>query len=652
MNLWRSRKLAWPALLLAFVLIVAACGGDSDDPGADATTTTAADDITTTTAGDTGTTTEGTDAPGTTLAGGDDYCGDAGEGNLIWAHEQEPPDLHLDDPANNLTTTAWARQALLDGLYGITAATTFFPELLAEEAVMTDNGDGTFTGTFVLRDGMVWSDGDDLTADDVKFTFDAIMATVPDTNPDDDIDPADPDNPDRVDPDPELDFPYLIGDRTGYDTITSVEVTSPTEFTITWSAFFGGWKSLFAEVYPSHVFDADPATAAAELNDAFREWTLASGDAIPTSGPMAFESWDRGVAMHFVRNDNYHGSQSPDVENTGIACVSGVDINYVLDTDAQVNSLRSNQAHVIMTQPQTQFTELATDANFTVNPQAGPVWEHWGFNLLNPHLAKPAVREALAHALDKQQVVETLYTPLFGDLLPTAGLGNAYWMSNQPQYLDHQGEAGYGTGDVDAARALLEGAGYVEGADGVYEHPEDGRLTLRVGTTGGNQLRELQQQLIQAQMLLAGIEIMIDNLPGGEYFSVPFGAPVNEAGETNWEITQFAWVGGPWPGGASFSFRTGSGNNPYQYANADFDAKSEECDQIVDEAEAAVCYNELDLFVTTLGPDGESGLIVLPLTQKPSFFAYSNTALSAGAISPDANSAGPIVNVVDYKLAG
>jgi peptide/nickel transport system substrate-binding protein len=499
---------------------------------------------------------------------------------------------------------------------------------------MTDNGDGTFTGTFVLRDGLVWSDGDDLTADDVKFTFDVFMATGPDTTPDDQ----------DTDTDPESDFIYLIGDRTGYDTITAFDVTSPTEFSITWSAFFGGWKALFPEVYPSHVFDADPATAAAEVNEALREWTLASGDAIPTSGPMVFDSWERGVAIHMLRNDNYNGSNSPDTVNKGIACVAGVDMQFVTDTDAQVNALKSGQAQVIFTQPQQQFTELAEDPNFTVDPLAGPVWEHWGMNILNVHLAKVEVREALAHALNKAQVVETLYTPLFGDLLPTAGLGNAFWMSNQPAYIDHQGEAGYGTGDVEAARALLEGAGYVEGADGIYEHPTDGRLSLRVGTTGGNQLRELQQQLIQAQMLEAGIEIVIENLPGSEYFSIPFGGD-----PTVWELTQFAWVGGPWPGSGSFSFRTDSGNNPYGYASPGFDAKADECDLIVDEAAAATCYNELDEFVTTLGPDGD-GLIVLPLTQKPSFYAYSNTALSAGAVSPDANSAGPLVNVVDFAL--
>jgi hypothetical protein len=40
---------------------------------------------------------------------------------------------------------------------------------------------------------------------------------------------------------------------------------------------------------------------------------------------------------------------------------------------------------------------------------------------------------------------------------------------------------------------------------------------------------------------------------------------------------------------------------------------------------------------------------MLPLTQKPSFFAYSATRLSSVAVAPDANNAGPLVYVVDYK---
>lgn len=575
--------------------------------------------------------------------GGDGESGGEGVegGTLIWAHEQEPPDMHLDDPENNLTATAWVRAALWEGLYGISAATTFVPELLAEEAVMTDNGDGTFTASYTLRDGLKWSDGDDLTADDVEYTYEMVMAK----------------GEEDADEDGEPDYVYLLGDRTGVDTITDFTVSSPTEFTVTWSSYFGGWKALFSEVHPSHVFPADPAEAAAAENEALREWKLADGTVVPSSGPMVFDTWERGVKMTLVRNENYHGSTSPDVKNTGKAYVDGVQINFVADTDSQINALKANEAQIIMTQPQQQFEELASNDQFTVASSAGPVYEHWGFNMLNTHLKKVEVREALALAIDKGEVVEALYAPLFGDLLPTAGLGNTYWMSNQPAYVDHQADAGYGAGDIEAAQAKLEAAGYTLGADGIYEHPEDGKLTLRVGTTGGNALRELQQQLIQAQLKEAGIDIVIENGEGSAYFGdQPFNADALACADTQgaegdcgvWDIAQFAWVGGPWPGSNSSAFRTASGNNPYGYSNADFDAKTDECDTIVDEAAAADCYNEADKYVTTLEID-PNGLVVIPLTQKPSFYAYSNTLVSA-AVSPDANNAGPLVNVVDYQF--
>ena len=230
-------------------------------------------------------------------------------------------------------------------------------------------------------------------------------------------------------------------------------------------------------------------------------------------------------------------------------------------------------------------------------------------------------------------------------------------MSNQPAYEDHAGDAGYGLGDVEAARANLEEAGYVD-EGGVYTHPERGPLSLRVGTTGGNRLREIQQQLLQAKFAEAGIEITIDNVEGGAYFSErPFAeeaiaCATSGGAEGNceiWDLTQFAWVGGPWPGSGHASFLSGSGNNPYGYANPEFDAKADECDATIDDDERAACYNEMDKYVTTLEID-PNGLVVMPITQKPSFFGYTSQ-LATGAVAPDANSAGPLVNVVDYSFA-
>lgn len=603
------------ALAAASALVFAACGsdddnGDSGDGGTEGTTE--------------GTTAEGVDG-----------------GTLIWAHEQEPPDLHLDDPENNLTITSWIRIAMLEGLYGVSGATEFYPELLASEAVISENDDGTVTGAYTLRDGLVWSDGEALTADDVKWTFDALMAT------------------DGEDADGNPNYIYLLGDRNGYETIIDFTVDSPTSFSITWSEFFAGYPSLLQEIYPMHQFPADPAEAAAALNEALPEWSV-DGTVIASSGPMIFDSWQKGVQMNLVRNDNYFGSNSPDAKNDGLAYVDGVQINFVTDTDAQINALKAKEAQIIMTQPQLAFEELATSEDFTVASTAGPVFEHWGLNMNNAHLAKPAVREALAFAMNKAEVMTGLYTPLFGDTLPADGLGNTYWMSNQPTYENHAGDAGYGAGDVASAGAALESAGYALNSDGVYEHPEDGVLSLRVGTTGGNRLREIQEELIQAQMKEAGIEIVIDNVEGGAYFSeVPFSegsiaCSTSGGAEGNcdiWDITQFAWVGGPWPGGMTSSYAAGGENNPYGFANDDFEAKSGVCDATVDDTERAACYNELDRYVTTLEVDAETGLFMLPLTQKPSFYGYTDTLAQAG-VAPDADDAGPLTNVGDFKFAG
>lgn len=580
-------------------------------------------------------------------ASGEPSCGTTG---LIWAHEQTPPDMHLDDPNNNLSITSWVRQSLWEGLYGISGSVEYFPELLAEELEVVSNDDGSVTFNGTLRDGLTWSDGTAVTAQQVVDTYNIIMEGY-----------------EFGAEEPAANAVYLIGDRTGYDLIQpeNISASSDTEFSFTMDQFFAGYKALFSEIFPTHV-----VTDAATANEAFRTFET-GGSTLPSTGPMLFDSLEPEVAVELTTNESYHGSVSPDVENTGVACVTGVTVNVVPDTDAQINALQAGEADFIFVQPQLQFEDtIATSDQFTVASEAGPVFEHWGLNLYDDHLQDPAVREALAFAMNKAEVMEGLYTPLFGDSLPAEGLGNTYWLSNQGDYEDHAGDAGYGQGDAASAIAALEGAGYTDSGDGIYEHPDRGRLTLRVGTTGGNALRELQQQILQQQFAAAGIEIEIDNVDGSAYFGEkPFsgaalacasGVPSGEtSGEGDaavtsdcdvWDITQFAWVGGPWPGGQSASYRCGSGNNPYGFCNESFDEKSVECDGTVDDAERAACYNELDTYVTTLGPDGD-GLFMLPITQKPTFYAFSNQRLVGAAVAPDANSAGPLVNVVDFQPA-
>jgi peptide/nickel transport system substrate-binding protein len=628
----------WRLLAIAavFFLVVSACGDDDAADTTAATTTTEA--AATTEAGDETTTTAGGDTT-TTEAAPAGYCDDAAEGPLLWAHEQEPSSWQYNDPQHQLSITAWLIQGMWDGLYGDASTMTFYPELLAEEAVVSENDDGSATLSFKLREGLVWSDGVAFDPAEIGAYLDIIMET-------------------GVGEDGEEIFVFPFADRTGYDLITDFRVISPTEFEWDMSAAFAGWKTLFQVIPPMHVWEG---LGAAEVNELWGNWETPDGGVAPSTGPMVLEAWNPGVSVVMNRNDLYHGSVSPDAVNDGLACVDGLVMTVVPDTDAQINSMRAGEAHIIMTQPQLDFEQLREDPRFVSAAAPGPVWEHWGLNLYNVHLSDPLVREAMAYAFDKAEVVAALYARVFGEgVLSPDGLWNTFFGTNQAPYYQAHGFDLYAGNNVDAAIAKLEEAGYTQGGDGIYEHPERGKLSLRVGTTGGNALRELQQQILQAQFARAGIEIVIDNVPGSAYFSeVPFSEAAldcafsggTEGDCTVWDITQFAWVGGPWPGGGVGTYRC-DGFGPYGFCNEAYDAKADECDQTFDEVENFTCYDELDRYVMTLDLDPEQGLFMLPITQKPDSYFYDSEALLAAGVAPDTNNAGPISNIHDFKLAG
>ncbi len=557
------------------------------------------------------------------------------EGFVVWTQNLEPATLHADE--QNLTITSWIRTGLLEGLFATDASNSYYPQLLAGEPVLTVNNNLSITIDYKLRSGLQWSDGEPLTTDDVVYTH-KIWTEGCNVEADQSI--ADGTSDSCV---------YRAGSRLGLDLVTQVEATSETDFTVQMASFFAGWRGLYSEIYAEHAFGQD----AAAVNGNLSNWS-SQGQPLPSSGPLLFDGWEQGQSMKLVRNDNYHGSVSPDAQNKGVALVEGVIIEFEPDTNSLIDSTLAGRGHLVMVQPQPEFARLAESTDFVVASSPGVQYEHWGLNLLDTHLAKPAVREAIAYALDKKALVAAIYAPLFGSLIPPDGLGNTYWTPGQSFYVDHQ--AKYAGSNLAAVDTTLTEAGYAKGSDGIYRHPTDGRLSLLAGTTGGNQLREDQMELIQSQMLAAGIEIVIDNVQGGNYFEArPFspaameaaGSSGNSGDPTIWDITQFAWAGGAWPGGVSGIYQTGSASNPYGFADPEFDLASVECDTNADDAARGDCYNDLDLFVTTLDKN-EKGLFMLPLTQKPYFYGYRSAELSGAGIAPD--QAGPLANIGDFAF--
>jgi peptide/nickel transport system substrate-binding protein len=135
-------------------------------------------------------------------------------------------------------------------------------------------------------------------------------------------------------------------------------------------------------------------------------------------------------------------------------------------------------------------------------------YEHVVLKLDNPMLADLRVRRALLMALDRK----TMTAKLFQRRQPLAdswvGPLDPNYSSDTPRY-DH---------DPAAARRLLDEAGWKPGSDGIRRNAAGQRLSLEFGTTAGNRLRELQQQVMQSEWKAVGVETVIRNQPARTLF--------------------------------------------------------------------------------------------------------------------------------------
>jgi len=556
------------------------------------------------------------------------------ENTLVWLHDQEPVSLHADDPDNAGASTAkWVQQGLLEGLFGVDSTLSYYPELLQSEPTIEKQKSGKVVIKYKLRPNLSWSDGKPLTASDVKYTFNIIKEGCAKEGDGSFLDSSN------------KDCFYKISSRRGYSLITNFEVIDNTNFKITFSGVFPNYKSLFPVVFAEHAFGKN----AIEVNENLATFTN-SDSILPSSGPLKFSSWERGVSLNLRQNDTYHGSQSPDAAEKGISKIENISVKFLPNVESLKKNLEDGNGHFILTDVSTAFEDLVNDENVTPAAVGSEIFEHVGMSLANAHLEKVTVRQAVAEAIDKSSVVAELYKPLFGPALPTDGTGNSYWMPNQPAYIDHQQE--YGSSGLSAVNDSMQEAGYSKGADGFWAHLDDGKVTLRFVTIKNDTFRERQQEIIKSQLEAAGFEIEINNLVGSEFYRVSQSAPGPFASKTSWDLVLFAWAGGPWPGGQSSVYggkaSTNKINNIYGYSSSDFDAASKKCDLLTDQKELEPCYNNLDKFATT--NTGTTGLFIVPISQKPQFFASRSDLIDAGVVQ-SSEFAGPLINIADFSIS-
>ncbi|MGO4706886.1 peptide ABC transporter substrate-binding protein [Microvirga sp. 2MCAF38] len=152
--------------------------------------------------------------------------------------------------------------------------------------------------------------------------------------------------------------------------------------------------------------------------------------------------------------------------------------------------------------------EKSNKAKFDFIYKPSYTYEHIDLQKNNPIFQDKRVRQALLYALNRKALVEKLFDgkePVADNFLaPISPLFN----KDAPTFAF----------DPKKAAALLDEAGWKPGADKIRVNAQGQRLSLDFGTTAGNKVRELVQQVLQSQWRDVGVEVVIKNEPARTFF--------------------------------------------------------------------------------------------------------------------------------------
>ncbi|WP_052668894.1 ABC transporter substrate-binding protein [Nitriliruptor alkaliphilus] len=211
------------------------------------------------------------------------------------------------------------------------------------------------------------------------------------------------------------------------------------------------------------------------------------------TGPFRIVTFDTGRQLVLERNDAWWG-QPPSIER--------IVAREVDDADARAQLALAGQAHIVQDAPADRADELEAAEGMTLVAAAAANTVAVYLNPdsdASPALGDQRVREALAWALDREEVVQ----------LATAGLSvpASSWLSSSPAYPD-AAEQGFRQHDQARAEALLDAAGW-ELDDAGHRQKDGERLSFRLLTFGNE---ERTGEVLQAQWARLGVDVQVNNV--------------------------------------------------------------------------------------------------------------------------------------------
>jgi peptide/nickel transport system substrate-binding protein len=488
----RAIALGLSAPLVAALL--AACGDDEDDEPAQPGTTPIPDDDDDDDEGDED------DEDGETPEPDDDDdddeddetpepTGDRGAGGLLRLLWWQAPDI-LNGHLSQGTKDFDASRVSLEPLADFDENAELVP-WLAEEIPSLGNGvsDDGRQVIWKLKQGVLWSDGEPFTANDVVFTYEYIM------------DPA-----------------TTATTQGQYTGIESVEAIDDHTVAINFKEPTPGWYNVFVGPYgmilPEHVLrdyvGAEARNAPFNLNPvgtgAYKVVEFRAGDVATFEMNSLFRDPDK---PYFSEVEMKGGGDATSAARASIQ-TGEVDFAWNLQVEAAVlEDLEATGIGVLNIFPNSNVERILV--NLT-DPWTEVDGERSKLGTDHPWLSDLRVRQAYALAAQRDVITEQLYGP--------TGRVTTNVLVGPPQFDSPNTSWEY---DLDAAAALLEEAGWEMNANGVRE--KDGQQMSCLYQTSVNPVRQKTQEIIKDAFEELGIPTEIKAIDAGIFFSSDPGNP-------------------------------------------------------------------------------------------------------------------------------
>ncbi|MBC7428065.1 MAG: peptide ABC transporter substrate-binding protein [Bacteriovorax sp.] len=243
------------------------------------------------------------------------------------------------------------------------------------------------TFEFTLRDGVKWHDGKPLTAEDVKFSFDAIM-----------------------DPKDKYKTAHL---KSYYENIKGVEILAPNKvrFTVKTPYFNNFTQCAGLTIVPMHLYK-DPS----------KEQEKILNKTLVGTGPYMLKEFDRSKRIVLESNPNWWGRTAPNMK--GQYNFKTITMRFIQDSTISIRTIENGELDFLPLQPE-EYVQKTSGPKWgktvmkikTENKSVGG-YAFVGFNLTNPIFKSIKTREALVGLFDRKKMIEKL---LFNMSVPATG---------------------------------------------------------------------------------------------------------------------------------------------------------------------------------------------------------------------------------------